>query len=461
MKFAARLSIDSAKCALFYPTEKHMMCKLPLWLRLFTLLAITIAASAGAGRAQEADTPLQQPAGKTTGNRQKPIVTGAARMELYLPLLKGKRVGLFANNTSIVGQTNLVDTLVRRGIAVTIIFGPEHGFRGTADAGEKVGNYNDPATGIPVVSLYGNKHRPSAEDLRNVDVMLFDIQDVGVRFYTYISSLQEYMEAAIENNKPLLLLDRPNPNGFYVDGPVLDLRFKSFVGMQPVPIVYGMTLGEYAAMLLQEGWLSVKKPANSTVYTDATVKPGTINTSQFSFTVIRCANYTHKSHYILPVKPSPNLPDMSAVYWYPSTCLFEGTILSEGRGTSKPFQLFGHPSLPQNLDTFTPRSVPGATSPKLKDQLCYGWDVSGTPEEVLKATGGKIQLKWLLEAYRLFPQKDSFFLKNGAVFNRLAGNYELMDFVRTQILEADIRKTWEPGLNKFRKIRKKYLLYGD
>jgi len=394
-------------------------------------------------------------------NASGKITTGAERMDLYLPLLKGKRVGIFANNTSVVSITNLVDTLLKRGVSIKVIFGPEHGFRGTADAGEKVGNYTDEKTGIPVVSLYGSKRRPSAEDLKDVDVMLFDIQDVGTRFYTYISSMQEFLESAIENDKPLLILDRPNPNGFYVDGPVLDTAFRSFVGMEPIPIAYGMTIGEYATMLLKEGWLT-KKPKNIIVNIEGSHKAAApLSLTQFSLTIIRCDNYTHKSRYVLPVKPSLNLLDIQSVYWYPSTCLFEGTVLSEGRGTPHPFQWFGHPLLPKNLFSFTPHAMPGATSPKLKDQLCYGWDVSGTPEEVLKKTDGKIQLKWLLEAYRLFPQKDSFFLKNGASFNRLAGNNVLINQIKKGLSETEIRKSWEPALGNFKKIRKKYLLYEE
>jgi uncharacterized protein YbbC (DUF1343 family) len=370
------------------------------------------------------------------------IVTGAERMELYLPLLQGKRAGIFANHTSMVGTTNLVDTLVKQGVQIKVIFGPEHGFRGTADAGEKVGNYIDEKTGIPVVSLYGSKHKPSAEDLKEVDVMLFDIQDVGTRFYTYISSLQEYMETAVQYNKQLIVLDRPNPNGFYVDGPVLDTAFRSFVGMQPIPIVYGMTMGEYARMLWHE---FLKVPGSDTN----------------RLVIIPCLNYTHKSKYVLPVKPSPNLPDIQSIYWYPSTCWFEGTVLSEGRGTPKPFQLFGHPSLPKNLVAFTPRSVPGATNPKLKDQLCYGWDLSGAPQEVLKKVDNKIQLQYIREAYRLFPNKDSFFLRNGATFNRLAGNDVLIKQIKAELPEEAIRKSWEPALSNFKKTRKKYLLYED
>lgn len=382
----------------------------------------------------------QSPKKSGIGNPVNRIVPGAERLQQYLPLLKGKKVAVFANHTSQVGNQNLVDTLVKLGVQIKVIFGPEHGFRGTADAGEKIGNYQDAQTGILVVSLYGAKRRPSADDLKEVDIMLFDIQDVGTRFYTYISSLQEYMEAAIENNKPLIVLDRPNPNGFYVDGPVLDLTFKSFVGMQPVPIVYGMTIGEYAKMLWHE---FIKAPASQKLQ------------------IITCLHYTHRSRYVLPVKPSPNLPDIQSIYWYPSTCFFEGTVLSEGRGTNKPFQLFGHPSLPHHLDTFTPRSKPGATKPKLKDQLCYGWDLGGTPEAVLKKVNNKIQLSWLLNAYRLFPQKDSFFLNKGGFFNKLAGNDILIQQVKTGKSEAAIRKSWEPALSQFKKTRKKYLLYPD
>jgi uncharacterized protein YbbC (DUF1343 family) len=394
------------------------------------------------------------------------IIPGAERLDLYLPRIKGKRVAVFANHTAVIGQHNLVDVLKQKGVNITVIFGPEHGFRGTADAGEKVGNYTDAETGIPVVSLYGSKHRPSAEDLKEVDVMLFDIQDVGTRFYTFISSLEEYMEAAIENNKPLIILDRPNPNSFYVDGPVLDKKFRSFVGMQPVPIVYGMTIGEYAYMLLGEKWLS--KPVTAAI--NIPVSPeraamekrrAPVNLNGFSLTIIPCSNYTHSSTYILPVKPSPNLPDNKAIYCYPSTCFFEGTILSEGRGTDKPFRLFGHPSLPNTLISFTPHGQPGATNPKLKDKLCYGWELEGTPAALLSKTNKRIQIKYLLEAYRLFPNKDSFFLNKGAFFNKLAGNDVLIQQVKDGKSEAEIRQSWEPALGKFKKIRKKYLIYKD
>jgi uncharacterized protein YbbC (DUF1343 family) len=393
------------------------------------------------------------------------IQPGAERLSLYLPMLKGKNVAVFANQTSMVGNTHLVDTLQKSGVNIKVIFGPEHGFRGTADAGEKVENVIDKATGIPVVSLYGKKRKPSKEDLKDIDVMLFDIQDVGVRFYTYISSLEEYMETAIENNLPLIVLDRPNPNGFYIDGPVLDLKYRSFIGMQPVPVVYGMTIGEYANMLLGEGWLSKEAmKAYTTNVLAATYPPGA---KYFSLQVIPVGNYDHNSKYELPVKPSPNLPDIQSIYWYPSTCFFEGTVLSEGRGTDKPFQIFGHPSLPKNLFAFTPSPREGAKDSKLYGKLCYGWNVSGTPQEVLKKTNGRLQLGYLLEAYKLFPDKENFFIKpksgnmDESFFNKLAGNAILMKQIIDGKSENEIRKSWEPGLQAFKTTRKKYLIYGE
>ncbi len=395
---------------------------------------------------------------------QNGVITPAAeRVDTYVPLLKGKRIGVFSNQTSLVGNTHLIDTLRSLGINITVIFSPEHGFRGTADAGEKVGNVTDPKTGIPVISLYGSHRKPSADDLSKADLLLFDVQDVGVRFYTYISSLQEFMEAAFENKKPLMILDRPNPNGHYVDGPVLEKKFKSFVGMQPVPVVYGMTIGEYAMLIAGEKWLGKRANEQYDFYRRAKNSADT----PFHFLVIKCNNYTHKSTYELPVKPSPNLPTIQSIYLYPSTCFFEGTVLSEGRGTTKPFQMFGHPSLPSTLISFTPRSMEGAKTPKLQDQLCYGWNISGTKEEIFKIVNGKVQLKWILEAYKLFPQKDAFFLsaKSGKeedfFFNKLAGNSTLMKQIRLNKTEAEIRKSWQPALIKFKAIRKKYLLYPD
>lgn len=391
------------------------------------------------------------------------ILPAAYRTQVYLPLLKGKRVGIFANHTATIGHKHLVDSLVSLGINITKAFGPEHGFRGTADAGEKIDNYIDAATGIPVISLYGKKRKPSAEDLADVDILLFDIQDVGTRFYTFISSLQEFMEVAFENSKPLIVLDRPNPNGFYVDGPVLDTAYKSFVGMQPIPSVYGMTMAEYAMMIAGERWLSEKANEKYEYYQRAQNSADTV----FHFQIIKCDNYTHKSKYILPIKPSPNIPDMASVYWYGSNCLFEGTVLSEGRGTDHPFVIFGHPSLPKHLYAFTPTSRYGAKEPKLKDQLSYGWNLFGTNEEVLERVDNKVQIKYLLEAYQLFSDKENFFIKpkNGNTtsyfFNKLAGNSELMEQIKAGKTEAEIRQSWQPKLDLFKKIRKKYLLYPD
>lgn len=403
---------------------------------------------------------------KVALSNEKIILPGAFQTEEYLPLLKGKKVGIFANQTSVIGSTHLIDSLQKLGINVTRIFAPEHGFRGTADAGENIKTYTDRKTGITVVSLYGAKLKPAEADLKDVDIMLFDIQDVGVRFYTFISSLQYFIESAIQNNLPLVILDRPNPNGFYVDGPVLDSSYKSFIGMQPVPVVYGMTIGEYAKMLLGEEWLPWKTARQA----DGKISLGEVlgfeeEHNNFKLTVIKCKNYTHKSRYVLPVKPSPNLPDIDAIYWYPSTCFFEGTVLSEGRGTEHPFQIFGHPDLPDSLYAFTPKSNAGAQDPKWKEKVCYGWNLAAMKE----ATPGRLQLKWLIKAYRLFPDKQNFFIKpkkfnpepQDYFFNKLAGNNELMQQLKGGKTESEICKSWQPQLDAFKKIRKKYLLYPD
>ena len=387
---------------------------------------------------------------------QTAVITGAERMPVYLPMIEGKAVAVFANQTSTVKNIHLVDTLLKRGINVVKIFSPEHGFRGSADAGEHVNNSVDKKTGIAITSLYGDHKKPTMEDFQGVDVIIFDVQDVGVRFYTYISSLQYLLEACIEHHKPLLILDRPNPNGFYVDGPVLDMKFKSFVGMQSIPVVYGMTLGEYALMLAGENLLSAE--ANKINAYNVTTEP--TNDTPFHVQVIKCKNYDHNTKYILPVNPSPNLREMQSIYLYPSTCFFEGTVLSEGRGTDKPFQMIGHPSLPKNLYSFTPQPNEGAKNSKCFNQKCYGWNLSGTTEEILKRSAGKIQISYLVDAYKLFPNKDSFFLKNN-YFNSLAGNDVLMKQIKDGTREEAIRKSWEPGLIAFKAVRKKYLLYDD
>jgi uncharacterized protein YbbC (DUF1343 family) len=401
------------------------------------------------------------------------ILTGADQLDQYLPLLQGQSVAVFANATSVIGNTHLVDTLVKLGIHIRKIFSPEHGFRGEADAGAKVGNQTDPGTGIPVISLYGAKTKPTADDLADVDVLLYDLQDVGVRFYTYIASMQRFLEAAIENNRPLIILDRPDPNGFYVDGPVLDPKFRSFVGMQPIPVVYGMTIGEYARMLVGEQWLdpAVTSQLNTIHAINQSAdridslmralrkKPVNIRLNDFRLIVIPCLNYTHKSRYILPVKPSPNLPNMQSVYLYPSLCLFEGTPVSLGRGTSKPFQQFGSPSFRREAYTFTPLSTPGARNPPLLGQLCNGFDLSQI--NVARETGNRWSLRWILKAWSLYPDKEHFFNGNGSGFDRLAGNAVLEELIRQGLTEEEIRKSWEPALGNFKRIRKKYLIYAD
>jgi uncharacterized protein YbbC (DUF1343 family) len=375
---------------------------------------------------------------------KKEILPGAYQSEMYITLLLNKRVGVFTNHTAIVNKKHLIDTLLMQGIHIQKIFTPEHGLRGTADAGEETKDGNDPKTGIKIVSLYGKKYGPDAADLEDIDILVFDIQDVGTRFYTYISSLQYFMEAAKENNKPLIILDRPNPNGHYVDGPVLEKAFSSFVGKNSVPIVYGMTIGEYATMLNAEQWLKINTNKN------------------WSLTIIPCKNYDHLSMYTINMAPSPNLPDMQSIYWYPSTCLVEGTILSEGRGTEHAFAYIGHPLNTYKDFSFTPISRVGATQPKLKDQLCYGWDLTKT-----KPPPTSIDIELFIEMYKAYPEKDSFFIHTTGntsrdyYFNKLAGNSSLMEQIQSGVSATAIRTSWQKGILRFKKIRKKYLLYKD
>ena len=384
---------------------------------------------------------------------QKPILPGAYQMSEYLPLLKNKRVGFFTNQTATIGSTHLMDSLLKLDIHIQKVFTPEHGLRGTVDAGEKVNDEVDIKTGIKIVSLYGKKNAPAKEDLIDIDVLLFDVQDVGTRFYTYINSLQYLMEAAIANDKPLIILDRPNPNGHYVDGPILETPFISGVGKNPIPIVYGMTLGEYAYMLQGENWLK-KEISND--------KAPVNGKSNWSLRVIKNKNYTHQSRYQLNIAPSPNLPDMLSILWYPTTCLIEGSVMSEGRGTAHAFAYIGHPSIQNKSFSFTPNSRTGAMSSKLYGQKCYGWDLTK-----IKPPKDKIDLALIIEMYQSFPQKDSFFLapkvkeSTQYFFNKLVGNATLMQQLQAGASEAEIRKSWEPGLITFKKTRKKYLLYKD
>ncbi len=366
------------------------------------------------------------------------IQTGAEQTQLYLPLLKGKRVAVFANHSSLVGKKHLLDVLLENHIQVVKIFAPEHGFRGEKEGSLK--NGTDSKTGLPIVSLFGRKFAPNETDLRDVDTIVFDIQDVGVRFYTYIASLQKLMEAAVNNNKPLIILDRPNPNGFYIDGPVLEAKHKSITGMQPIPIVYGMTMGEYAKMLVGEQWLHVKPVSKA---------------RNLKLTIIACRHYTHKSLYSPPVKPSPNLPNVQSIYLYPSIGLLEGTKMSMGRGTSKPFQVFGHPQLHAKY-TFTP-TFQGREIPKYANKLCHGWYIAGTPKAVLKKLHRQLQLSYLIKSYRAFPDKKHFF----SGFSDVSGNDLLERQIKSGMSEKQIRQSWQPQLNVFKKIRKHYLLYPD
>ncbi len=369
------------------------------------------------------------------------VVVGAARLSEYLPLLKDKTIGLVVNQTSVVHETHLVDTLRSLGIRIRAIFAPEHGFRGTADAGEKIADGKDPGTGIPVISLYGSKRAPSAADLAGVDWILFDIQDVGTRFYTYISTMHEVMQACANNGVKCMVLDRPNPNGHYVDGPILESAQKSFVGMHPVPVVHGMTIGEYARMINGEGWLS--------------------GGATCDLTVIPCAHYDHDTPYEIPIKPSPNLPNNRAIYLYPSICYFEGTVISVGRGTDLQFQTIGHPALPEQLYPyrFTPVPKPGAMQPPLLNERCNGLNLSILEPDKLREQR-RIDLSYVIEAYRHFPDKGNFFLKTN-FFDKLAGTAQLRAQIIAGKSEAEIRASWNAGLQNFMQIRKKYLLYPD
>ena len=360
-------------------------------------------------------------------------VSAAMQMDDYLPLMQGKRIGVVGNQTSIVGTTHLVDTLLSCGIDVRKIYTPEHGFRGTADAGAKVSSGKDAKTGLPIVSLYGKNKKPTPEMLQGIDLILFDLQDVGVRFYTYISTMTYVMEAAAENDIPVVVLDCPNPNGFYVDGPVLKPENQSFVGMHPVPVVYGMTICEYAKMVNGEGWLK--------------------NGVRCDLTVIPINKYDRNAIYELPVRPSPNLPNWEAVYLYPTLCFFEGSIVSIGRGTETPFQVFGHPDMRGSF-TFTPKSADGASKPLLEGQRCRG-------ENLVEFAHGyaynanRLHLEWLIEAYRQLSDKGFF----TNYFRLLAGDKQLQRDIENGKNADDIRASWEADLDAFKAIRSKYLMY--
>jgi uncharacterized protein YbbC (DUF1343 family) len=362
--------------------------------------------------------------------------SGASQTELYFGLLKNKRVAVVANPTSLVGKTHLVDTLITSGIQLKKIFAPEHGFRGEAGNGDHVSNGIDKKTNLPIFSLYGSHTRPTAEMLADVDVIVFDIQDVGVRFYTFLATMQEVMEAAVISKKAVVVLDRPNPNGYYIDGPVMkDPKLYSFVGQLPIPIVHGCTLGELAKMINGEGWLNGGKSCE--------------------LTVIPCSDYTHNSYFELPVKPSPNLPNITSIYAYPSLCLFEGTCISIGRGTSLPFQQFGFPNCKVGETSFNPKEIPGvSTNPPFENQLCKGIKVS------FEKRPTQLNLSWLMTMYNSYPNKEKFFSSPG-FFDKLAGTTQLRKQIVEGLAEDKIRASWQKDLEAYKIIRKKYLLYTD
>lgn len=372
------------------------------------------------------------------------IITGADQTEKYISYLAGKRVAVLANPTTIIGNKHLVDSLLARGVNIVKVFGPEHGFRGNASAGVNVKDEKDPATGVKVISLYGPKRKPSKEDMADVDIMIFDIQDVGCRFYTYINVLSHIMEACAENNKELLILDRPNPNGYLVDGPVLDMKLKSGIGIFPIPIAHGMTIAEFAQMINGEGWLPAKMKCR--------------------LKIITVANYNHELPYTLPVKPSPNLNTQQSIMLYPSTCLFEGTALNHGRGTYFPFTVFGSPLLKDKFSfSYTPVSIPGMSeTPLHMNMVCYGLDLRTYDINKLRKTK-RINIQWMKDLYAAFPVKEKFFDKTQSKemgdIDKLAGSSEF----RKQIIAGksikEIQDSWEPGLSQYKIMRKKYLLY--
>jgi uncharacterized protein YbbC (DUF1343 family) len=371
-------------------------------------------------------------------------VTAADQTKEYLGYLKGKRIGIVVNQTSIIGTKPIVDSLVALGVNIVTIFGPEHGFRGTASNGDKVNDAVDPKTGIPAISLYGKLKKPTKEQMAAIDLMVFDIQDVGARFYTYINTLGHVMEACAENNKEMLILDRPNPNGFLVDGPVLEDHLHSGIGMYKIPITHGLTIAEFAQMINGEGWLP--------------------NKMQCKLKIIKVANYTHNTPYTLPVMPSPNLNTQQSVMLYPHICMFEGTIISQGRGTYMPFTVLGAPQLKGKYDfSFKPQSIKGMSeTPLHQDTECYGLDLRKYDIKHIEKEG-RIHLKWLIELYNAYPDKARFFdmtqSKQMGNFDKLAGTENLKKQIIAGMSEDEIRKSWEPGLGAYKEMRKKYLIY--
>ncbi|MEJ5055288.1 exo-beta-N-acetylmuramidase NamZ family protein [Sphingobacterium sp. MYb382] len=370
--------------------------------------------------------------------------TGAEQTAAYVGYLKGKRVGMVVNNSSKIGDSSTVDSLIALGVTIVKVFGPEHGFRGDVGAGVKVSNEIDPKTGVKVVSLYGKTKKPTKEMLSDVDILVYDIQDIGVRYFTYIATMHRVMEACAEQGKELIILDRPNPNGYFIDGPILDMAYKSDIGMHPVPITHGMTVGEYAQMINGEGWLA--------------------NGVQCKIKVIKMQNYSHDMPYLPPVKMSPNINTAQAILLYPATCLFEGTILSEGRGTQYPFTVIGSPALKGIYSfSFTPVSIKDmSATPIYKDQVCYGLDLRNVDLQKLRAEK-KVNLSWLIETYNKYPKKEIFFdnkqSKEIVPFEKLAGGTKLKEQIVAGMTAEEIRKSWEPDLVTYKKMRQQYVLY--
>ncbi|MEJ7693651.1 DUF1343 domain-containing protein [Daejeonella sp.] len=404
-------------------------------LAFITLLIISIL-GCGSGTPEQTKSDSTSVAVNTSADGT--IITGAQQINKYLPLLKGKKVALAINNTSVIDGKLSMDTLLKLGVNIVKGFGPEHGFRGKASAGAKIGDETDEKTGVPLISLYGSKYKPTKADMQGIDVMIFDMQDVGVRFYTYLSTLHYIMEACAENNVDLIVLDRPNPNDGYVDGPVREADQESFVGKHAIPILHGLTFGEYAGMINGEGWL-----------------PGKVKSK---LTVIKMENYAHGKPYTLPIAPSPNLNTQQSILLYPSLCLFEGTVISQGRGTLYPFTVLGNPQLKGKYKfSFKPASIPGMSEkPPHMDKDCYGLDLRKYDTSTFTKTG-RINLTWLKEFYAAYPDKGAFF--RNANFDRLAGTTKLRQQIIDGKSEDAIRKSWEPALSSYKVTRAKYLLY--
>ncbi|MDI5948019.1 exo-beta-N-acetylmuramidase NamZ family protein [Flavobacterium yafengii] len=396
-----------------------------------SIISLTIVSTSCSARKTDARKNVKSDLEIAEDNPKTEIKTGADNYNNYLPLLKDKKIGVVTNQTGILSnKTHLVDFLLEKNIAIQKIFAPEHGFRGTADAGEHVVDGKDSKTGLSIISLYGDNKKPKPEQLAGIDIMVFDLQDVGARFYTYISSLHYIMEACAENNIPLLILDRPNPNVSIVDGPILETAYTSFVGMHPIPLLHGMTIGEYAQMINGEKWLK--------------------NEVQCKLTVIPCINYNRKMNYSLPVKPSPNLPNDQAANLYASLCLFEGTNVSVGRGTEKQFQIYGSPYLPKSDFSFIPKPNFGAQKPVYNGIECYGEDLSKAKKV------NRLELKWIIKAYQTTTDKSKFF---NPFFTKLAGTKKLQQQIEAGTSEDKIRESWKKGLIKFKEMRSKYLIY--